>query len=563
MLVLGVWDGHDAGACIVEDGRIKVAINEERLTRRKLDIGFPVYSIKACLRYMKLRPENINHIACCSSQFSRVLARSLPFLDKNFYNFRRRAKKKPRFEKSRRLVKYRMTEIGSNDMLKKMSNYQLTKKLNSMGFRDYKLHVVDHHTAHAASAALCSGFKKALCITLDGVGDGLSGTVNVFDNGEIQRLSSMSGRDSIGMMYEQVTTLLGMRELEDEGKTMCVADYSYHIPDEKNRMIDFFTVKGIDIKSKYSTNKRFNVLENILWNTRRENFAYMAQIVLEKNMTQLFANAVDQTGLKNVCWSGGVASNIKANRIVRLESGLKEWFVFPHMGDGGLAVGAALYVDNQITGSSGYRLENAYLGVEFGAEEVEDELKRHDNIRFEERKDVAKLAGTIVSRGNFLFWFQGRMELGPRALGNRSVVAHAGSAEIKNKLNLLVKKRDWFQPFCPSLIDEDANKIFEDYDRPDRFMTMGYMTREKIRDRVKSVIHVDGSSRPQMVGDENEKYRDLIKQVKRRDGYGIILNTSFNIHGEPIVCSPRDAIDTMVRTKTKYMVLGNFFVELT
>ena len=563
MLVLGVWDGHDAGACIVEDSRIKIAINEERLTRKKLDIGFPLHSINACLRYMKISPSDVEHIACCSSQFSRVLARSFPFLDNSFYKFRRRMIEKPMFEKTRRLhIKNRMAEFGSNQVLKKITKRQLTKKLNKMGFRDYKLHVVDHHTAHAASASLCSGFKKALCITLDGVGDGLSGTVNTFENGELKRLSSISGRDSIGMMYEQVTTLLGMRELEDEGKTMCVADYSFPIEDEKNKMLDFFTVKGLNMKSKYSTNKRFLVLEKILWNTRRENFAYMAQRVLEKNMTQLFTNAIKRTGLKNVCWSGGVASNIKANRIVRLTSGLRNWFVFPHMGDGGLAVGAALYADNQVNGSSGYRLENAYLGPEFSANQIEDELKKNKKIRYEERKDVARVAGNIISGGDFLFWFQGRMELGPRALGNRSVVAPAGSDEIRNKLNMFVKQRDWFQPFCPSLIEGDANKIFEDYDKPDRFMTMGYMTRPKVRDKVKSVIHVDGSSRPQMVGTENKKYRELIKQVKRKSRYGVILNTSFNIHGEPIVCSPGDAVDTMIRTKTKHMVIGDFLVEL-
>jgi carbamoyltransferase len=563
MHILGIWDGHDAGACIVEDGRVRVAVNEERLTRKKLDIGFPVNSINTCLRYLNLKPSDISVVAVCGSQFSRILARNFPFLDKEFYNFRRRLIPKPRFEKLRRLVKYRLTEIGSNFTFKKITKYQLKKKLKKLGFKDYEMYVVDHHTAHAAGAAFTSGFKKALCITLDGVGDGLSGTINIFDNGGLERISSIQGKDSLGILYEQVTTLLGMRELEDEGKTMCLADYAYPVSDEKNKMLDFFKVNGLTVKAKHSTIRRFLELEKIAWNTTREAFAYMAQKTLEAHACQLFRNAIEETGLKNVCWSGGVAANIKLNRILRLFSGLKKWFVFPHMGDGGLAVGAALYVDSLLNGSKGYKLENVYLGPEFSENLIESELKNHSKINYEFRDDNAELAGDLISEENYVFWFEGRMEYGPRALGNRSILAPAFSQKIKDELNLKVKRRNWFQPFCPSLLEEESKKFFEDYGgMPDRFMTMGFMSRPEVRDRVKAVIHVDGSSRPQMVCDENKNYRKLIKQIKKNTGDGIVLNTSFNIHGEPIVCSPTDAVDTMIRTKTKYMILGNFFVEL-
>jgi carbamoyltransferase len=563
MYVLGVWDGHDAGAAIVENGIIKVAINEERLTRRKLDICFPVNSINACMKFLNLKPTDINVVAACGNQFSRLLARTMPSLDEGFYKFKRRLIAKPRFEKQRRLIKYRITEIGSNVAFKKIVERQIRKRINKLGFKNYKLIIVDHHTAHAASAAMTSGFDKALCITLDGVGDGVSGTVNVFENGELKRLSTMPGKHSLAMLYEQVTTLLGMRELEDEGKTMCIADYSYPVPDEKNRMIDFFHVDGLNIIAKHSTTRRFVELEKIMWNTPRERFAYMAQRTIEKHMLQLFKNSVEQTGIKDVCWAGGIASNIKANRILRLKSGLKKWFVFPHMGDGGLAVGAALYADNLLNGSRGGRLADAYLGLEYSDEEMKEAIKKHDIIKFEERNDAAKLAGELIGHGEFLFWFQGRMEYGPRALGNRSIIGPAFSMELKNRLNMQVKKREWFQPFCPSLLEEEAKRIFEDYDNnPDRFMTMGFMTNPNVRDRVVSVIHVDGSSRPQMVGGENKKYREMIERVKRVIGDGIVLNTSFNIHGEPIVCSPKDAVETMIATKTKHMIMGNYLLEL-
>ncbi|HDM05774.1 MAG TPA: carbamoyl transferase, partial [Candidatus Aenigmarchaeota archaeon] len=342
-----------------------------------------------------------------------------------------------------------------------------------------------------------------------------------------------------------------------------LADYSYPLPEEKNRLLNFFKVDGLRLISRFSNVRRFLELEKILWNCKREEFAYMAQKTLEKHMLQLFINAIEETGLKNVCWSGGVASNIKANRIIRLFSGLKDWFVFPHMGDGGLAVGAALYVDHLLNGCKVRKLENAYLGLEFNDEAIEEELKKLKEVEYEYREDTAELAADLISEENYLFWFKGRMEYGPRALGDRSILAPAWSERVKDELNLKVKRRGWFQPFCPSLLEEESKKFFEDYDgKPDNFMTMGFMSREDVRERIKAVLHVDGSSRPQMVCNENKEYRMLLEKVKKNTGDGIVLNTSFNIHGEPIVCSPRDALETMLRTKTRYMILGNFFVEL-
>jgi len=560
--ILGIWDGHDAGACIVENGEIKVAINEERLSRKKLDIGFPNNSIKACLDYMKIRPRDINVIATCGTQLTRILARQFSFLDQNFYKFRRRLIQKPRFEKFNRFVKYWLARYNITS-LKKFTEYQLQKKLKKIGFENPKIYVVDHHLAHAASAIFTSGFEKSLCITLDGVGDGLSGTVNIFENGEIKRISEMKEKDSIGLFYEIVTTILGFRELEDEGKVMAMADYSYPIPDEENMLLNFFEVEGLKIKAKHSTIKRFQELEKIKWRTPSERFAYMAQKTLEKHVLQLFKNAIEQTGIKKVCWAGGVASNIKLNRVIRLESGLEDWFVFPQMGDGGLAVGAALYVSHMLEGIKPKRINDVYFGLDFSDEIIESELKKEDKIEFRKINNPEIVATDLLNKGNYVFWFQGRMEYGPRALGNRSILAPADSEEVKDFLNLMVKKREWFQPFCPSILEEDSNKIFEDYDgKPDRFMTMGYMLKRDLKKKYAPVSNVDGSVRPQMVGKENEIYRKLLEEIKKVKGIGIVLNTSFNIHGEPIVCSPRDAISTMIRTKTKYMILGNYLVTL-
>lgn len=563
MYILGIWDGHDAGACIVENGDIKVAINEERLTRKKLDIGFPQNSIKACLENLNLRPSDIENVATSGTQLSRIVARQFRFVDENFYKFRRHLIPKPRFEKFNRFFKYWLA--GSNPtFLKGFTEWQIKKKLKGIGFENPKVHIVDHHLAHATSAIFTSGFKKNLCITLDGVGDSLSGTVNLFENGEIKRISAMGEKDSIGLFFEEATTILGFRELEDEGKVMAMADYSYPIPDEKNKLLGFFEVDGLKIKAKHSTIKRFTELEKVKWGTPSERFAYMAQKALERHVLQLFKNAINETGVKNVCWSGGVASNIKLNRVLRLNSGLEDWFVFPQMGDGGLAVGAAMHVAHMLEGTEPKRIDHVYFGPDFSDENIKKSLQEFSNqVGYEEVKSPSNAACDLLEKGNYIFWFQGKMEYGPRALGNRSILAPADSEDVKEDLNLMVKQREWFQPFCPSLLEEDAGKLFEDYDKiPDKFMTMGYMLRNQLKKKYAPISNVDSSVRPQMVGDENQKYKELLKNIKKKSDVGVVLNTSFNIHGEPIVCTPEDALNTMMRTKTKYMILGDFLVTL-
>jgi carbamoyltransferase len=375
----------------------------------------------------------------------------------------------------------------------------------------------------------------------------------------------MRERDSIGLFFEQVTTILGFRELEDEGKVMAMADYSYPIEDERNELLKFFEVDGLKIKSKYGTIRRFIELEKIKWRTPMEMFAYMAQKTLETKVLQLFKNAIEYTGIKDVCWSGGVASNVKLNRVIRLYSGLKRWFVFPQMGDGGLSVGAALYVAHEELGIRPKRLENVYLGLDYSEDEIKNTLMQYSNrISFEKLSSPEDYTADLINKGNYVFWFQGSMEYGPRALGNRSILAPADSEDVKELLNIRVKKREWFQPFCPSLIEEDSSRVFEDYDNmPDRFMTMTYMLKKELKKKYSAISNVDGSVRPQMVGkDENRRYRSLLEKIKKEKGVGIVLNTSFNLHGEPIVCSPKDAVETQIRTRTKYMIIGDFLVTL-
>ncbi|MFH1720967.1 MAG: carbamoyltransferase C-terminal domain-containing protein [Candidatus Altiarchaeota archaeon] len=563
MKILGIWDGHDAGAAIVEDGKVLVAINEERLTKKKLHVGFPSQSIYACLSYLELAPAEIEVVAFNTTDLAKTLTRVFPFMKDNYYMFRRRKIEMPAFEGFRRNFKYRFTEFKEWPFCRSLSKRIIRKNLRRLGFQDkgYRLEVVDHHAAHAAACALTSGFKKSLILTLDGIGDGLSGTINIFCEGELERISEIEGRDSFGIFYEQVTTLLGMRELEDEGKVMALADFTYEMDESENKLLDWFTVEGLNVKCKYSTVEKFNRLKKILWNTPREKFASMAQNTLEVHLTKLFENAIEETGIGKVSWSGGIASNIKLNMKVRYLPQLKDWFVFPHMGDGGLAVGSALQASLMLEGAKPQRIKDLYFGNPYSEAEMEAAIRGY-NVKFERRDDLPEYMGDLIGGGDFALWYQGGMEFGPRALGNRSILAPAGDMDAKDKLNIRVKKRSWFQPFCPSLLEEEAKNLFEKVDSFDHFMTMGYMSRNDARARIQAILNVDGSARPQMLGDENPKFRRLIEEVKKRTGDGIVLNTSFNLHGFPIVNTPDDALDMMVKSRTPVMGMGDFLIEL-
>ena len=560
MYILGIWDGHDAGAALVEDNKVIFAANEERFTKRKLEVNFPKHSIEAALRYAKIKPDDIEHIAFSTTEFAKTIERMFPKMRENYYIFRRRKRLKPRFSDLRHMLKYSITSIGITPGSTTINKHMLGKELRNMGFGKFKLYAVEHHAAHAATAAFTSPFKKALIITSDGLGDGLSGSISIMEKNTLTRKSVTKASDSLGIFFEQATNIIGMRELEDEGKVMAMADYSYPFSMDENLFRDFFSVDGISIKAKYNTIKQFEMLQRISWQLPREQFAYMVQQLLTEMLTKFVDNAIERFGIGDVAFSGGIFSNVKANMSLRKLDSLKHWYIFPHMGDGGIALGAALHTNYILNGITKHDF-TAYLGPAYGENETIAALKRH-KMKFQlERKEQSKHAAELVTDGHYIFWFQDRMEYGPRALGDRSILARSDSEEIKDTLNLYVKKREWFQPFAPSIMEEEAERLLE-YDNKgkDKFMTMAYMVKKEKRNVTKSVMHIDGSARAQMVGRENPLYYDVIKQVKNISGNGIVLNTSFNVHGFPIVMDPNDAIMTMKKTNSKYMFINGFFV---
>nr|HID57932.1 hypothetical protein [Desulfobacterales bacterium] len=563
--VLGIWDGHDAGAALVLGDQILFATNEERITRRKLEVGFPRLSIRACLDYAAISPSAIRYVAVSTSDPAKTLTRLLPGLKEEYYLLRRRKKGPKRFDSLKKWFKYRFTELKSNPISRRLTRYYMDRELKSMGFKDYRLSLTDHHSGHAQAAARCSGFDECIVLTLDGVGDGLSGSVWHFNGKDLHLLKQMPAKTSFGIFFEHVTNLMNMRELEDEGKVMALADYAYPVEDRENPLMKVIWSRGLDIESRFSSTRMFREMKRILWRYPSEQFAYMAQRVLEKNVLSIVQAAIALTGSKRIALAGGVFSNIKLNMKVAELDGIENVYVFPHMGDGGLAIGAALEVNYHEFGVTRYTLKDLYLGQQFSRAYILSVLERWD-YSYEEIKDVPQRAARLILDGEIILWFQGRMEIGPRALGNRSILARPDDRRIKDRLNLALKKRVWYQPFCPSILLEDAPEILytdgQDI-RYNRFMTTAFRVREEYLRLMEGVINIDGTCRPHFVSDENPICQELLINVKQKLGRGVILNTSFNIHGEPIVCSPAEALETLSRTGMRYLFMEDFLVENT
>ncbi|MDD2943887.1 MAG: carbamoyltransferase C-terminal domain-containing protein [bacterium] len=562
--LLGFWDGHDAGAALVTSDGICCAINEERLTRRKLEVGFPSLSVKAMLKVAAEEGLQISECAVSTSDIAKTLTRYIPSLGAEYYQLRRRKVYPGALTSLKKRTKYWLTELPGYHWTEMLTRRILLQRLECVGLSGVPLSVVGHHHSHVAAAVMCSGYERCIGVSLDGIGDGLSGSLWLWQGGKLTPVAELSGKASFGLFFEHVTNLLNMRELEDEGKVMALADFAYPVPDKDNPLLSFFEVSGFSLRSRYSTLRMYDELKKVLWKFPAEQFAYLAQRVLEVHVPAMIGNAVEMTGQTSVAYAGGVAANIKVNRLIRRLPEVKDLFVFPHMGDGGLAAGAAL-ARAQETGFFTHprRLQTAALAPVDKHEDQKVALAAWPEFSQHQLSDPVSSACELLLRREVIFWFEGRMEYGPRALGQRSILALPDSLDIKNELNLRLKRRVWYQPFCPSMLEADAEKLLEDYDgMVNEFMTNGYMVRPEFRGVLQGVINVDGSCRPQILPEDSvSPYAELLKKLRQETGYGVVLNTSFNLHGEPLVCSVADALRTFAETDVRFMIVSNILVE--
>lgn len=575
---------HDSAACLVRNGEVLYAAQEERFTRKKHDYSFPQNAIKFCLKEAGLKADDLAYVAFYDKpflKFERLLETYLAYVPRGLASF---MKAMPLWLKSKLWMK---------ELIKKEMEYTGT------------ILFPEHHYSHAASAFFPSPYKEAAILTMDGVGEWATASYGVGRDNQIELWSELKFPHSPGLLYSAFTYYTGFRVNSGEYKLMGLAPYG------EPKYVDLILKELIDLKEDGSfkmnlkyfnycagltmTNKKFHRLFGLppRVNEGKLNQAYMdvarsIQEVTEEIMLRMSRHVHKETGLKCLCLAGGVALNCVGNGRILRDGPFEDLWIQPAAGDAGGALGAALavwyqYLENprRFNGEKDFQ-KASYLGPEFDRQYIETFLKKN-NIPYRELTDkelIPCVAGLLESE-NVVGWFQGRMEFGPRALGNRSILGDARSPNMQSVMNLKIKFRESFRPFAPSVLKENVNDCFE-LDRESPYMLLVAPVKEEVRvpniqsenglfgiDKLKvirskmpAITHVDYSARIQTVAEEdNPRYHALIKNFYKRTGCPVLINTSFNVRGEPIVCTPEEAYKCFMRTNMDYLIMGNFMLD--
>jgi carbamoyltransferase len=570
MITLGIHDGHTATACIVKDGKILSCVSEERLNRIKEWGGFPKSSIKECIKIARLQPEDIDAVA--------VVGKIKPLKPENFSEpypsrklFSLGTKVMPKsFLRSSSWVSPAISILEKN-----RGRREISDNLKKLGIKEEPAYY-EHHLIHAATAHLtCSnGTKENLILTCDGSGDGLSATVNVGRGLDIERLAAVSNYNSLGEFYTRITQYLGMKPLSHEYKVMGLAPYAKETYAENtyNLIKDFFKIsdKNPLIFENHSGFWKWGYIKNfqeIFFGHRFDNIAWATQKLIEEVLVKWVKNAIKETDIHNIVLSGGVFMNVKANlKILELPE-VERLFILPSCGDESLAIGAALQRYVELSGSPKIDpLGPLYFGSEFSNEQIDETINKKVNDKFKvERIDnIDEHVGEEVAKGKVVARFSGRMEWGARALGNRSILADGSNRDVGMKINEAIKRRDFWMPFAPTILSERANEYIINQKKMEApYMIIAFETKDKAREDLIAALHpYDFTARPQILEkDWNPGYYRVLKTFKSETGRGGLLNTSFNLHGDPIVCSPEDAIYTFENSALDALALGNYYIE--
>lgn len=592
MIVLGINAYHgDASAAIIRDGNLIAAVEEERFNRFKHCAGFPIESIRYCLQAAGVAIEEIEHIGISRDPSAHIHKKVLFAATRAAKNFAGGGQGKTEKKGKGGGLLSAMTERLSNAAKVRDLKSELSKQLNvpASKFRA-QFYNVEHHRAHLASSFFVSPFERAALLSIDGFGDFISTMWGVGEDNKIEILGQVEYPHSTGILYTATTQFIGFPHYGDEGKVMGLAPYGKPIYIDEFRDIiqtieggrfrlnlDYFLhhSEGVDmtwdngspfIGRIYSNEfvKRFGAprQKGEPLTEREENIAASLQARLEEVGFHILNHLHEVTGLTDLGLSGGVALNSVMNGKIFLQTPFRRIYVQPAAGDNGTAIGVCYYIYNQqLNQLRGFVMEGAYTGPEFSDEEIRVELER-SGLKYETYSDegVTKRAAEDIAAGAVVGWFQGRMEFGPRALGNRSIVADPRRADMKDILNARIKKREPFRPFAPSILDEYIGDYFEQI-HPAPTMLMVYQIKPERRDSIPAVTHIDGSGRLQTVTSEvNPRYYQLISDFHKLTGIPIVLNTSFN-ENEPIVCTPRHAIDCFMKTRMDVLYLGNHAVR--
>ncbi len=589
---------HDSAAALVVDGKIVAAAQEERFTRVKHDSSFPVNAVKYCISSEALKISDLDAVVFYDKpllKFERLLETYYGFAPRGVASF----------------VSAMPVWIKEKLFLKKIIRDEL---INIDGNKKLKINLLfpEHHLSHAASAFYPSSFEESAILTIDGVGEWATASICYGKGNAITNIKELHFPHSVGLLYSAFTYYLGFRVNSGEYKLMGLAPYGIPGNSEVNRFIQVIKTDLVDVKDDgsvwlnqeyftYSTGLRMvndKKWEKLFGFKRRDfegnieqhhaNLALAIQQVTEEILLKMAAEAKRVTGSKNLCLAGGVALNCVGNGKL-LKSGLfEEIFIQPAAGDAGGAIGAALaayYLAYNNNRSALYpdSMEGSFLGPGYNSFEIEHTAKsfKAKFKRFDDFDNLAAQVAQLIADGNVVGWFQGRMEFGPRALGNRSILGDARNSAMQLKLNMKIKYRESFRPFAPAVLAEDCNEYFE-LDKPSPYMLLVANVQQKHlkllpdnyfdlplmerlyfeRSDIPSVTHIDYSARIQTVHQEtNPRYWKLISQFKKQTGYGVIVNTSFNVRGEPIVCTPEDAYKCFMRTEMDHLVIGDFLFD--
>jgi carbamoyltransferase len=570
--ILGINAYHgDAAAAIIKDGELLAAVEEERFNRKKHCAGFPVESVRYCLEVAKVPLDKIDHVGI-SRDPSAHLHKKVLFSLKRLKNL------------SGQIVERLANAAKVRDLRK-----ELVSALGSSAELRAEFHNVEHHKAHMASCFFVSPFERAAILSIDGFGDFISTMWGSGEGNSMKVLGQVEYPHSAGIVYTATSQYLGFPKYGDEGKVMGLAPYGKPRYVQQFREIiksddrgfkldlDFFRhdSEGVDMTwddgsptiGQIFSDKFIEILgparsKGEPLTSRHEDVAASLQARLEEVSFEILRRLHDQTKLDRLCLAGGVAYNSVMNGKILLNTPFKEIYIQPAAGDAGTAIGVCYYIYNSALGQPrSYVMEHAYTGPEFPRQEIASVLKKNAlSGRELNSYELTQMAAQAIADGKVVGWFQGRMEFGPRALGNRSIVVDPRRADMKDILNARIKKREPFRPFAPSILEERVGEYFEQT-HPSPTMLMVHQVKAEKRHVIPAVTHVDGSGRLQTVSRTvNPLYHQLISDFEKLTGVPVVLNTSFN-EDEPIVCNPQEAIDCFQRTQMDALFLGNYLVE--
>lgn len=571
MIILGISeDFFDAGITLCDDEQILFMSNEERYTRRKNEGGFPYLSLENALKQTGITWKDIQ--AVCVSGFVTPFPffRLFPNLQKKAFCSRREKNQENKksnywsniteWAVSYNPISYMNPSEGIKNKLSVILRKIIRKRLPFLN-SDVPIHFIEHHEAHAWGSYYCSGFDNALIVTADGMGDGLSLTVSKGEGNSITRLWKSSAKSSFGLFFENLTEVLGFVPCRDEGKLTGLSAHG-----DANRIKHenpFSWNKDVLLyKGPYGKKLREWLLQ-LLHEYSREDLCAWSQNILEQTLCSLVKYWLDKTGLKKVAVAGGVFANVLLNQKIHELNEVEELFVYPNMGDGGLSLGA---ISAQFRFSP-KSLPHAFWGDCFTKKEINDAISQH-KLQFKEfdEQEIPQLIAKCFYNKKIIARFHGKMEWGPRALGNRSILCDSTMRDVTEKLNNMLKRSD-FMPFAPALLDEDAEQFLIGYEKArhaGEFMTCCFKSTPKMKDQHGAVVHIDGTTRAQLVKKENNPtFYETLKEYKKLSGTSVVLNTSFNMHESPIIRTPDEAIQTFKESGIDFLFLENFVIART